>query len=63
VSRGNIDLGKAVGILVLGVLGIAALNEVATNPKISPLWRKVARTAEGDIFQHVISGEIVTLLA
>ena len=55
MARRGDDWGKLVGMLVVGVVGIAVLNEIATNPKISPLWRKVATTAEGDIYQHIFN--------
>ncbi len=59
--RGN-DWGKFLGMLVVGVAGIAFLNEIATNPRVSPLWRKVASTAEGDVYQHIINGAVITVL-
>lgn len=50
------------GIIVTGGV-ILLLAAIANNPRISPFWRKLAQTAEGDIFQHVFTGELVTLLA
>jgi hypothetical protein len=32
---------------------------LANDPRVSPMWRKVARTTEGEVYQHVVSGEIV----
>jgi hypothetical protein len=55
VSRGKVGLGTALGMLVVGVAGIALLNEVATNPRVSPFWKKIATTAEGDLYQHVFN--------
>jgi predicted ABC-type sugar transport system permease subunit len=52
-SSGN--LGNVLGMLLVGALGIAVLNEIATNPKVSPLWRKIATTAEGDLYQHIFN--------
>ena len=54
--------GNVVGMVVGGLLLMGVLNEIATNPKISPFWRKIAQTAEGDVFQHIIDGTIVTVL-
>ncbi len=57
------NLGKAVGMLLLGIAAIGVLNKVATDPRISPMWRFLARTAEGDVYQHVVSGALLTGLA
>jgi hypothetical protein len=54
--------GNVVGMVVGGLLLMGVLNEIATNPRISPFWRKIAQTAEGDVYRHVIDGTIVTLL-
>jgi hypothetical protein len=56
-------LGKAVGMLLLGIAAIDVLNKIATDPRISPMWRFLARTAEGDVYQHVVSGALMTVLA
>lgn len=56
------NVGNVVGMVAAGVLAIVVLNAIATNPRVSPLWRKIAQTAEGDVFQHIIDGTIVTLL-
>ncbi len=56
------DWGKFFATLVVGVAGIALLNKVATDPRLSPFWRKFATTAEGDIYQHIVSGAFVTVL-
>ena len=54
---------KVIGGVLIG-LGVAwILNQIVANPRISPFWKFVAQTAEGDIFQHVISGDVITLLA
>ena len=53
--------GNIFGMVLVGAVGIAFLNEVANNPKVSPLWRKVARTAEGDLYQHIITDAFVTI--
>jgi hypothetical protein len=50
-------------MLVGGALLIAALNKIANDPRLSPLWRKIASTAEGDVYQHIINGAVVTVLA
>ena len=55
--------GRALGMLLLGLAAIGALNKIATDPRISPMWRFLARTAEGDIYQHIVSGALVTVLA
>jgi hypothetical protein len=60
--RGNNWVG-ALGMLAGAALLIVGLNKVATDPRISPLWRKIAQTAEGDVYQHIINGAIVTVLA
>jgi hypothetical protein len=39
------------------------LGAIANNPRVSPLWRHVATTAEGEIFEHVITGDLVKLVA
>ena len=52
-----------IGAILIGLGVMWLLNEFATNPRVSPFWRWVARTAEGDIYKHVISGEVVALLA
>ncbi len=62
MARGN-NWGNALGMLLGGALLIAALNKIATDPRISPLWRKIAQTAEGDVYQHIINGAVVTILA
>ena len=63
MARRGTDWGSALGMLLGGVLLIVALNEVATNPRISPLWRKIAQTAEGDVYRHIVNGAVVTILA
>lgn len=55
--------GKTVGMLLLGLAVIGVLNRIATDPRISPMWRLLARTAEGDVYQHIVSGALVTVLA
>jgi hypothetical protein len=50
-------------MLLGGALLVAVLNKIATDPRISPLWRKIAQTAEGDVYQHIINGAVVTVLA
>ena len=50
------------GLLIAGGI-VVVLSMIANNPRINPLWRNVARTAEGDVFKHIITGELVTLLA
>ena len=62
MARRGVDWGSVLGMAVLGVVGIAVLNEIANNPRVSPVWRKIATTAEGDIYQHIISGAVVTIL-
>jgi hypothetical protein len=54
--------GNVVGMIAGGLFVMGALNIIANNPKISPMWRKIARTAEGDVYQHIINGAVVTLL-
>jgi hypothetical protein len=54
---------KAIAGLLIGGGIVLILSMIANNPRISPLWRHVARTAEGDVFKHVINGDLVTLLA
>lgn len=54
---------KLFGAIAIGLGVMWLLNEIATNPRIPIFWRYVARTAEGDLYKHVISGELVTLLA
>jgi len=49
------NVGNVLGMLAVGFLAMAALNEIATNPKISPFWRRIAQTAEGDVYQHVFN--------
>lgn len=56
-------LDKVIGGLLIGGGVLFVLNQIANNPRISPFWRHVARTTEGDVFQHLVSGELVTLLA
>jgi hypothetical protein len=63
VSKKKMDVAAILGMLVVGIGGIALLNEIATNPRISPFWRKIAETAEGDLYQHIISGAVVTIFA
>jgi hypothetical protein len=57
------DWGGLLTWLAGGVVGIVVLNKIANDPRISPLWRKVAKTAEGDLYQHIISGAVVTVFA
>ena len=54
---------KAIGGLIIGAGIMLVLSLIANNPRVSPLWRYVAKTAEGDIYQHVVSGELITVLA
>jgi hypothetical protein len=51
--------------VTLAALGLGAwlLNKIVTDPRISPFWRKIAETEEGDIYQHIISAAVVTVLA
>jgi hypothetical protein len=56
-------LVKALGLVAGGALLVGALNKIATDPRISPMWRKIAQTAEGDVYQHIINGAVVTMLA
>lgn len=60
--RGN-DWGSVLGMLLGGAFLVVVLNKIATDPRISPLWRKIAQTAEGDVYQHIINGAVVTILA
>ena len=63
MSRSKVDWGKVVGLLVVGAVGIGLLDAMANNPRVSPMWRKIAQTTEGDLFQHIVTGELLTLLA
>lgn len=63
MPKGNADWGNILGWVVGGVVGIVVLNKIANDPRISPLWRKIAKTAEGDLYQHIISGAVVTVFA
>jgi len=53
--------------LVVGIVftigAMILLGAIANNPRVSPLWRHVATTAEGEIFEHVITGDLVKLVA
>jgi hypothetical protein len=62
VAKGH-DWSSFLGWLAGGLVGIFVLNKIANDPRISPLWRKVAKTAEGDLYQHIISGAVVTVFA
>ena len=62
MARRN-KFANALVMLVGGALLIAALNKIANDPRLSPLWRKIASTAEGDVYQHIINGAVVTVLA
>jgi hypothetical protein len=54
---------KAIGGLIIGAGIMLILSLIANDPRISPLWRYIAKTAEGDIYQHVVSGDLITVLA
>jgi hypothetical protein len=62
VARRN-NFASLFGMLAGGALLIAALNKIANDPRLSPLWRKIASNAEGDVYQHIINGAVVTVLA
>lgn len=49
------------GKVLLMVAGVIVLGKIAADPRVSPLWRKIATTAEGDLYQHIITGAIVTV--
>jgi hypothetical protein len=55
------QLDKAIAGILIGGVALGVLSMIANNPRISPMWRSVARTAEGDIFQHVLTGELALL--
>lgn len=55
-------LEKALTMLVGGVAAMYLLNKIATDPRVSPMWRFFAKTAEGDVYQHIVSGALVTIL-
>jgi hypothetical protein len=54
---------QVIGGLLIAIAAALVLGAIANNPRVSPLWRRIAVTAEGEIFQHVITGDIVKLLA
>jgi hypothetical protein len=41
------------GLIAAVVAGIAVLSKIASNPKVSPNIRFIARTAEGDLIQDL----------
>jgi hypothetical protein len=49
------------GKILLMAVGTVVLAKIAADPRLSPLWRKIATTAEGDLYQHIITGAIVTV--
>ncbi len=54
---------KAIGGLIIGAGIMLVLGLIAKDPRVSPQWRYVAKTAEGEIYQHVVSGDLITVLA
>ena len=53
------NFGNVVGVMVLSVLGIALLNKILEDPRISPFWRKIGETAEGDLYQHILNEALI----
>jgi len=56
------QLGQALGLGLLAVLGIVVLANVAQNQKASPAVRFIAQTAEGTLVQDLETGLIHLLV-
>jgi len=54
---------QLIGGILLGVVVMAVLGAIASNPRVPPLYRHYATTAEGEIFQHVVTGDLIRLIA
>lgn len=54
---------NAIGGLIVGGVVMFVLSLIVKDPNINPFWRKTAQTIEGDIYRHVITGDLITVLA
>ena len=65
IARGDVVTIQLPNRIEFAVAFIALelLGAIANSPRVSPLWRHVATTAEGEIFEHVITGDLVKLVA
>jgi hypothetical protein len=54
---------KLIGGIAFGVLAVLVLSLIANNPRVPLLYRHYAWVAEGEIVQHVITGDLVKLVA
>jgi hypothetical protein len=56
------DLGKLIGLALLGVATASLLSQIANNRAVNPSLRLIARTAEGDVVQDMETGLIHLLV-
>lgn len=55
----KLDVSETLGWLLLIGVGMAVLNAIATNPKLNPRYRFIARKLEGNLYQDLATGQFI----